>query len=110
MKPRALVKEKGKEESNVEEWARQFYLSKNWEQTRAAYLMSQHYICERCGEPAKLVHHKHWINRANINDANVTLRWDNLEALCQDCHNKEHHKREQKKRYRFDEDGNVLPL
>lgn len=74
-------------------WAKSFYLSAAWEKTRAAYLMSQDYICERCGQPAKIVHHKRWLNRENINDISVTLCWDNLEALCQDCHNKEHHNR-----------------
>lgn len=39
----------------------------------------------------------------------VTLCWDNLEALCQDCHNKEHHKQEGHKRYQFDENGGILP-
>lgn len=77
-------------------WAKSFYLSAAWEKTRAAYLMSQDYICERCGQPAKIVHHKRWLNRENINDISVTLCWDNLEALCQDCHNKEHHKQERR--------------
>ena len=63
-------------------WAKSFYLSAAWEKTRAAYLMSQDYICERCGQPAKIVHHKRWLNRENINDISVTLCWDNLEALC----------------------------
>ena len=90
-------------------WAKSFYLSAAWEKTRAAYLMSQDYICERCGQPAKIVHHKRWLNRENINDISVTLCWDNLEALCQDCHNKEHHKQERHKRYRFDENGGILP-
>lgn len=93
----------------MKDWAKGFYLSVAWEETRAAYLQSQDYICERCGEPAKIVHHKRWLNKENINDAGISLNWDNLEALCQDCHNKEHHKRERKKRYRFDEDGNILP-
>lgn len=79
-------------------WAKSFYLSAAWEKTRAAYLMSQDYICERCGQPAKIVHHKRWLNRENINDISVTLCWDNLEALCQDCHNKEHHKQESSNR------------
>ncbi len=90
-------------------WARSFYLSAAWEGTRAAYLMSQDYICERCGEPAKVVHHKRRITRDNINDAGITLNWDNLEALCQDCHNKEHHKRKPTLRYRFGADGELLP-
>lgn len=50
-----------------------------------------------------------WLNRENINDISVTLCWDNLEALCQDCHNKEHHKQERHKRYQFDENGGILP-
>jgi len=91
-------------------WARNFYLSAAWEDTRAAYLMSQDYMCERCGEPAKIVHHKHYITSENINDTNITLCWDNLEALCQDCHNKEHHSNNLNKRYAFDVDGNVLPI
>lgn len=32
----------------------------------------------------------------------VTLCWDNLEALCQDCHNKEHHKQERKESKRHE--------
>ena len=71
--------------------------------------MSQDFICERCGEPAKIVHHKRWLNRDNINDTDITLNWDNLEALCQDCHNKEHHKSAPRLRYRFDADGGIIP-
>ena len=93
----------------MKEWAKSFYLSAAWEQTRAAYLMSQDYVCERCGEPAKVVHHKRWLTRGNINNPQITLNWDNLEALCQDCHNKEHHKRKPNMRYGFDENGNLIP-
>lgn len=90
-------------------WAKSFYLSQAWENTRAAYLMSQDYICERCGEPAKIAHHKRYLTRENINDAGITLSWDNLEALCQDCHNKEHHKRKPRLRYKFDAAGGISP-
>lgn len=65
-------------------------------------------ICERCEEPAKIVHHKTHLNRSNINNPAVTLSWDNLEALCQDCHNKEHHKKKTALRYRYDEEGNII--
>lgn len=95
---------------SIKAWAKEFYLSAAWEHTRAAYLMSQDFICERCGEPAKIVHHKRYLTRENINDAGITLSWENLEALCQDCHNKEHHKRVPKLRYRFDADGRISPL
>lgn len=90
-------------------WAERFYLSTAWEDTRAAYLVSQDHICERCGEPAKIVHHRQYITKDNIGDPDITLNWDNLEALCQDCHNKEHHRRERMQRYRFDAEGNILP-
>lgn len=63
-------------------WAKSFYLSAAWEKTRAAYLMSQDYICERCGQPAKIVHHKRWLNRENINDISVTLCWGELRRSC----------------------------
>ena len=85
MKPRALGKERG----NMKEWAEWFYKSKEWTQTRDAYMTAQHYLCERCGEPAKIVHHKIWLTPKNIHEQSITLCWDNLEALCQDCHNKE---------------------
>ncbi len=92
----------------MKEWSKAFYLSSAWEHTRTAYMISQDYICERCGEPAKIVHHKRYITRDNINDTHVTLCWDNLEALCQDCHNKEHHKQSPRLRYSFDAEGNIL--
>ena len=98
MKPRALGKERG----NMKEWAEWFYKSKEWAQTRDAYMVAQHYLCERCGEPAKIVHHKIWLTPKNIHEQSITLCWDNLEALCQDCHNKEHHaKNVRAKRYAF---------
>ena len=35
------------------------------------------------------MHHKIYLTPQNINDPAVTLAEDNLELLCQDCHNKE---------------------
>lgn len=67
-----------------------FYKSKAWQRTQAAFMSSKNGICERCGEPARIVHHKTYITRANINNPAITLDWANLEALCQECHNKEH--------------------
>lgn len=92
----------------MKEWAKEFYHSKDWTDTRQAYLIAQHYLCERCGEPAKVVHHKHYLTKQNINNADIALNWDNLEALCQDCHNKEHHAAADTRRYKFDDDGNVI--
>ena len=74
----------------MKDYARAFYLSRAWEQTRAAYMAYRHGICERCGRPARVVHHRRYITPENINDPSVTLDWANLEALCQECHNREH--------------------
>ena len=74
----------------MQEWAKEFYKSKAWQKCRANFLLSRHCICERCSSAAIIVHHKTYLNQTNINDPNVTLNWENLEALCKDCHNKEH--------------------
>lgn len=76
---------------NVKEWAKPFYKSKAWRNCRDAYFISKHGLCERCGRPGLIVHHRIYLTPQNINDPNATLSWDNLELLCQDCHNKEHH-------------------
>lgn len=92
----------------MKQWAAAFYFSKSWVECRAAYMLSQQGVCERCGDPAKIVHHKTYITRDNISNPYITLCWDNLEALCQDCHNKEHHKQDRTRRYSFDDNGNVI--
>ena len=67
-----------------------FYHSSSWQRTRAAYLEAKHHICERCGAPATIVHHRRHITPANVGDPCVTRDATNLEALCQECHNREH--------------------
>lgn len=95
-------------------WAKQFYDSNNWKQCRKSFLMSKQNLCERClanGEVivAKIVHHKTYLTKANINNPSISLNWNNLEALCQECHNREHIKKN-KKRYRFDKNGNICHI
>lgn len=67
-----------------------FYKSKAWRRVSAAYMSSRAYICERCGKPASICHHKTWLNGSNVNDPAIALSFDNLEALCIECHNAEH--------------------
>ncbi len=76
----------------AKEWAMSFYRSKAWVSCRISYMLSQNYICERCGDAAKICHHKTHLTPDNIDDPNITLNWEQLESLCQDCHNIEHHK------------------
>jgi 5-methylcytosine-specific restriction endonuclease McrA len=95
-------------------WAERFYGGEAWRDCREAFLQSKGYLCERCSTAnnptaAKIAHHKIYLTRENINDPAIALAWANLEALCQNCHNKEHHAGETKPRYDFDAEGNVIP-
>jgi len=97
----------------AKEYAVTFYKSKAWLECRESYLRTQDYICERCGVPAKVVHHKEYISPKSINDPSITLSHDNLEALCQDCHNREHHGGDYettRQDVMFDESGNLIPV
>lgn len=85
--------------------AKRFYNSSLWKRTRKNYLESVHYICERCGKPADIVHHRKHINLSNINNLNILIGFDNLEALCLNCHNKEHFAN---RVYQFDNMGNLI--
>lgn len=89
------------------EYARGFYESQQWKACRAAFMNQKLWTCERCGKLAEVVHHKIYIKPENINDPFITLCFDNLEALCHDCHNKEHKKEKLKLNYCFGEDGSL---
>ena len=83
-----------------------FYKSKAWEATRAKYLDQVNHTCERCAKngiliPARIVHHKIYLTEENYKDPKVSLNFENLEALCQDCHNKEHYGEKKTKRWKF---------
>ncbi len=92
----------------MKDYAKKFYLSQAWRKTRDAYAKSQNGLCERCKQAGDIVHHKQYITPKNISNPLITLDWANLELLCQDCHNKEHTKK-QNSRYAIDEFGNILP-
>lgn len=74
----------------AKEYAKGFYNSIQWIKCRSSFMKSKNYICERCGGLAKIVHHKKHITPMNINDFNITLNWDSLQALCLECHNSVH--------------------
>lgn len=94
----------------MKDFATAFYKSKRWQHTRAAYLASVGGLCERCirkgiYHPAVIVHHKVYLDSETINNPKVSLNWDNLEALCRNCHADEH--LGLSRRYRINEDGSV---
>lgn len=75
-------------------FAKPFYNSKAWKNCQKAYKAYRLGICERCGSPEGTeVHHKIMLNEYNINDASITLNFDNLELLCQTCHAKHHNRK-----------------
>ncbi|MFD2705468.1 HNH endonuclease [Salibacterium lacus] len=91
-------------------YAKKFYKSAAWRHCRQAYFVQQHGLCERCGRPGDIVHHIEYITPENINDPDVTLSFENLELLCQICHNQEHHGEKELTRrdVMFDEEGNLV--
>ena len=96
--------------SEAPEAQKAFYNSKEWQRCRKEYLARVGGLCERClsrgiVRPAKVVHHREYINVVNITDPSVLLSPDNLEALCIDCHNSEHFKN--RRRFSVDEFGRV---
>lgn len=109
---------------------KQFYNSKRWKQLADTYRLDKYNICERCGHPTwrmnnpkykqlkaqgkdvryGIVHHKEYIDDVKINNAYVTLNYNNLELLCSSCHNEEHFNKslEVRNDVMFDEEGNVI--
>lgn len=97
----------------MREFAKSFYQSRAWQETRRAYAKSVGMLCENClaggiYTPGKVVHHVVHLTPENIHNAAITLNWQNLKFVCQDCHAKEH-RTESTDRYCFDEDGNISP-
>lgn len=88
-----------------------FYRSKEWKRVRSDYIQT-HPFCERCltnglWNRSTHIHHKIYLNESNIKDPKISLNPDNLEALCIDCHNKEHFG-ESRRRYKVDDKGNLI--
>jgi 5-methylcytosine-specific restriction protein A len=91
------------------EFSKAFYNSAVWRRCREAFVQSRFGLCEKCGMPGDDVHHKIVLNPTNINDPSVTLNWENLELLCDACHNRAHGMGSTAQGIEFDEEGNVVP-
>lgn len=93
------------------DFAKPFYDSAAWQKCRAAFIAERVVIdggmCQRCGqELGYIVHHREWLSPENIVDPDVALNHENLEYVCQTCHNKIELE-EEEPRYRFTPDGQV---
>lgn len=87
----------------------QFYKTGAWVNCREEYLKKVGGLCEICLSkgmivPAEIVHHKVHLNVENLYDPNISLCFDNLQAVCRDCHAKLHGK---EKRFTVRADGTV---
>ena len=92
------------------EFSKKFYNLKRWKDIRKTFISSKFGICERCGRPnAKQVHHKEYLTEDNINNPNISIDFNNLELLCDTCHQNEHHKKMSAimDGLFFDKDGNL---
>lgn len=87
------------------------YKSKKWQRIRLMYMTSVHGLCERCIKknkkiPAEILHHIIHINEKNYMIDEIFYNSSNFEALCRDCHNKEHFT--EGGVYEFNEDGEFI--
>lgn len=104
---------------------KEFYNSKVWKDVKKSIWLKQNLLCNRCHKPVYvdgisewipkeqrrtgIVHHIEYLNDSNIYDDNVTINEDNLEGICKDCHEKEHHQDVAiRKEYKFDIQGNLV--
>lgn len=90
---------------------RAFYKSREWAVCREAYLVRVGRLCEECMRagritPAVIVHHKRPLTDDNVSDPDIALGFDNLEAVCLDCHNRIHEPGA--KRFKIDDFGRVI--
>ena len=100
----------------AKEWAKQFYNSSAWKQTRQCVLKRDRYKCQQpgCKRTAEEVHHIIELTEKNVNDIKVSLNINNLTSLCGDCH-KRITKQMKSKGFGilediiFDEDGYPIP-
>jgi 5-methylcytosine-specific restriction endonuclease McrA len=99
------------EAQTMKEYAKSFYKSKAWQTCREGYMSKVGGLCEKCLRsgryvPAEIVHHKVHITPMNISNPEITLNFNNLEALCRFCHSEIHS--ETVKRFSVDELGRVV--
>lgn len=88
-----------------------FYSSKEWKQCRKNYI-EQHPLCERCLSkglvvPADIVHHTIYLSDENYFDPSIAYNFENLEAVCKQCHNTEHFGDKQPRRWMY-VDGELI--
>ncbi len=87
----------------VEEWDNDsFYTTQRWKELREKVLRRDKYLCVECSRygkktPATVVHHI-W-ERSRFPELEYDI--NNLECLCNSCHNKKHPEKGRKRKGRY---------
>lgn len=100
----------------MQDFAKQFYKSKEWQTCRRSYIAKRMQIdgglCEECGdEQGYIVHHRIGLTPENIQNPGVTLNHSLLAYVCKDCHDQyEGHGVDKKKKLLcgFDQTGQPM--
>ena len=94
-------------------FARVVYGSEAWKRCSRGYAEHARHLCEDCLArglitPGTEVHHVIPLTPENINNPEITLSWDNLVLLCEECHEERHRQfRGNDKRWNVGADGTV---
>ena len=91
------------------DFAESFYHSTRWKKLQRQIKARAYGLCEICGKPGLIVHHKIILTPDNINNPFISLNPDLLMYVCLDCHNHIHGDTEQRKAI-FDADGNLIEI
>lgn len=93
----------------MRDFAKAFYLSKEWRRARAYVFNRDAGLCVRCGALGEIVHHKEHLTPQNISNPEIALGEDNLELLCRNCHALAHAgELATDSGLTFDDEGNVV--
>lgn len=97
-------------EKTMKDYAASFYKSKAWQACRAGYMAKVGGLCEDClakgiYTAAEIVHHVEELTPENIGNPEVALNWNNLRAVCRECHAVSHGARA--RRYKVDDLGRI---
>jgi 5-methylcytosine-specific restriction endonuclease McrA len=73
----------------------EIYKTKEWREARKYVMTRSNGLCERCKKkgkmvPGKIVHHIKWLTDDNKNDWSISYNPNNLEYICNDCHENVH--------------------
>ena len=89
-----------------------FYSSPAWKKFSESIRRQRHYVCEKCGQPGNVVHHRIPLTERNVNDPTISLNPGNMQLLCRECHERHHNRaaKQPKRTVLFDEQGNVVGI